>query len=260
MSNCPFRFIHASDFHLERPLMGVAEVPDHLRELFLEAPYTAARQVFEAALAEDAKFVVLSGGIVLPADSGPRGPLFLVEQFARLAERGIGVYWAGAAIDPPEAWPAAVKLPRNVHFFPLRPGRESARPGRGGAAGAAGGHELRSAAALAARPISRPMPPACSPSPSPTARPTRLPCSRGASTTGPSAAGTTGARRWAARRWSTTAAARKAAGRRRAASTAARWSKSTPQKGTVPICRNGPKGAAHKWGLSPFSAIRPAPA
>ncbi len=25
-------------------------------------------------------------------------------------------------------------------------------------------------------------------------------------------------------------------------------------KGTVPICRNGPKGASHKWGLSPFSA------
>ena len=27
-----------------------------------------------------------------------------------------------------------------------------------------------------------------------------------------------------------------------------------PKKGTVPICRNGPKGASHKWGLSPFSA------
>jgi hypothetical protein len=25
------------------------------------------------------------------------------------------------------------------------------------------------------------------------------------------------------------------------------------EKGTVPICRNGPEGAAHKWGLSPFS-------
>ena len=25
-----------------------------------------------------------------------------------------------------------------------------------------------------------------------------------------------------------------------------------PGKGTVPICRNGPEGAAHKWGLSPF--------
>ena len=28
------------------------------------------------------------------------------------------------------------------------------------------------------------------------------------------------------------------------------------KKGTVPICRNGPQGASHKWGLSPFS--RPA--
>jgi len=26
------------------------------------------------------------------------------------------------------------------------------------------------------------------------------------------------------------------------------------KKGTVPICRNGPQGASHKWGLSPFPA------
>ena len=67
MSNRPFRFIHASDFHLERPLMGVADMPDHLRELFLESPYTAARRVFEAALVEDVRFVVLPGGIVTPS-------------------------------------------------------------------------------------------------------------------------------------------------------------------------------------------------
>jgi DNA repair protein SbcD/Mre11 len=117
MSSRPFRFIHASDFHLEQPLMGVAEVPDHLRELFLEAPYTAARRVFEAALVEDVKFVVLSGGIVAAAVTGPCGPLFLAEQFTRLAERRIGVYWAGATTDPPEVWPAAVRLPQNVHVF-----------------------------------------------------------------------------------------------------------------------------------------------
>ena len=28
------------------------------------------------------------------------------------------------------------------------------------------------------------------------------------------------------------------------------------EKGTVPICRNGPKGAWHKWGLSPFRTAR----
>ena len=143
MSTWPFRFIHASDFHLERPLMGVADVPDHLRDLFLESPYTAARQVFEAAMVEDVKFVVLSGGIVVPSSSGPRGPLFLAEQFTRLAERGIAVYWAGSAIDPPEVWPAAVRLPQNVHFFPARPGRGIAGAIRRRAAGAGGGRQLR---------------------------------------------------------------------------------------------------------------------
>jgi DNA repair exonuclease SbcCD nuclease subunit len=118
MSTRPFRFVHASDFHLEQPLMGVAEVPDHLRDLFLDAPYLAARSVFDTVLAEDADFLVLPGDILHADDTGPRGPLFLVEQFLRLAERGIGVYWAGGAVDLPDAWPAALALPPNVHVFP----------------------------------------------------------------------------------------------------------------------------------------------
>ena len=118
MPTTPFRFIHSGDFHLEQPLMGVADVPNHLRDLFLDAPYDAARRVFEAAIAEDATFVVLSGDVVHPAKTGPRGPLFLVEQFARLAARNIGVYWAGGPADPPEAWPIVIRLPENVHLFP----------------------------------------------------------------------------------------------------------------------------------------------
>ena len=43
MSHRPFRFVHASDFHLEMPLQGMAEVPDHLREPLLEAAYTRRR-------------------------------------------------------------------------------------------------------------------------------------------------------------------------------------------------------------------------
>ena len=39
------------------------------------------------------------------------------EQFQRLAEAGIGVYWAGGETDPPEAWPAAFPLPDNVRVF-----------------------------------------------------------------------------------------------------------------------------------------------
>ncbi|HEY4760790.1 MAG TPA: hypothetical protein VIH42_09445 [Thermoguttaceae bacterium] len=118
MSQRPFRFIHAGDFHLEQTLAGVSEVPEHLRELFLEARQMAAKGVFEAALFEEAAFVLLTGDILHPFRTGPRGLIFLREQFARLAEREIAVFWAGGAIDPPAAWPTSLQLPGNVHVFP----------------------------------------------------------------------------------------------------------------------------------------------
>ncbi|HUT13501.1 MAG TPA: DNA repair exonuclease [Thermoguttaceae bacterium] len=118
MSQRPFCFVHASDFHLELPPMGLAEVPDHLRELFIESAYWAAERVFETVLSEEAEFLVLAGDLLHPNHTGPRGPLFLVEQFHRLAERKIPVYWAGGTVDPPDAWPSAVSLPENVHIFP----------------------------------------------------------------------------------------------------------------------------------------------
>ena len=120
MSNWPFRFVHAADFHLESPPQGMAEVPDHLRELFIESAYWAAERVFETVLAEEAELLILSGDVLHPQQAGPRGPLFLAEQFARLAERDVSVYWAGGQVDPPEAWPAAFTLPENVHQFPQR--------------------------------------------------------------------------------------------------------------------------------------------
>ena len=118
MPGRPLRFVHASDFHLERPLGGVAEVPDQLRDVFIDAAYMAARRVFDTVLAEEADFLVLSGGILTAKQSGPRGPLFLGEQFARLAARGMLVYWAGSEIDPPEAWPGGFPSPGNVRLFP----------------------------------------------------------------------------------------------------------------------------------------------
>ncbi len=76
----------------------------------VDAPYRAAERVFDAALHEKVDFVVLSGDLVDPAMAGPRGLVFLGEQFQRLAERGVGVYWALGRSDQlgpwSEAWPA----------------------------------------------------------------------------------------------------------------------------------------------------------
>ena len=119
MSQPPLRFVHTSDLHLERPLGGVAEVPTHLRELFLDAPFEAAAQVFETALSERADALLLAGDVVDFDLVGPRAVVFLLEQFQRLEERGMPVYWACGHVDPAESWPASVPLPGNVHIFPV---------------------------------------------------------------------------------------------------------------------------------------------
>jgi hypothetical protein len=118
MPNWPFRFVHAADFHLEMPPFGVTEVPEHLRDLFLESAYLAAERVFETAIGEEADFLVLSGDILRCGHTGPRGPLFLVEQFERLASCGIDVYWASGRVDSHDSWPPSIRLPDNVHRFP----------------------------------------------------------------------------------------------------------------------------------------------
>lgn len=115
----PIRLVHASDFHLEQPLHGLAEIPDHLHETLVEAPYHAAEQVFETALAEDADAVLLAGDVLHVDRAGPPAIVLLLDQFARLGERGIPIYWAGGEVDGPDTWPRSVSLPENVHVFPV---------------------------------------------------------------------------------------------------------------------------------------------
>jgi len=119
MSQPPLRFVHASDLHLEQPLSGVAEVPAHLHDVFLEAPQEAASKVFDTALTEAADGLLLAGDVVNFDLAGPRAIVFLREQFQRLADRGIPVFWACGTSDPVDSWPASVALPENVHIFPV---------------------------------------------------------------------------------------------------------------------------------------------
>lgn len=113
------RLLHAADLHLERPIYGLTEVPDALREILIDAPYHAAELVFETALAEDVDAVLLAGDVLDVDRAGPPAIMLLLEQFARLGDRGIGIYWAGGVVDHPDRWPRSVMLPNNVHLFPV---------------------------------------------------------------------------------------------------------------------------------------------
>ena len=115
-----FRFLHASDLHLERPPRGLSEIPDHLRGVLADAAYRAAERVFDAAVKHPVDFVVLSGDVVDPLLAGPRALVFLNEQFTRLGDHQIKVYWAAGPCDQFERFVDAWPLPENVHRFPLR--------------------------------------------------------------------------------------------------------------------------------------------
>lgn len=115
----PLRFVHSSDWRLERPLFGLAEIPEHLRELLRDAPYLAAEQVVETALTENADALLLAGDILDVEQAGPRAVVFLLEQFKRLEARGIRVFWAGGLSDRPDTWPPSTPLPENVTVFPV---------------------------------------------------------------------------------------------------------------------------------------------
>jgi DNA repair protein SbcD/Mre11 len=117
MSRRRLRFIHSSDWHLDRPIGGLTEVPERLRIVLADAPYLAAEKVVNTALAEQADFVVLAGDVVDIELAGPRGAAFLKRQFERLAQRNVPVYWAAGRVDRPERWPAALRLPDNVYPF-----------------------------------------------------------------------------------------------------------------------------------------------
>lgn len=118
MAGESFRFIHASDFHLEKPLGDMDVLPTHLRDALATAPFKAAAAVFEAAMVENIDFLVLSGDLLNPVAAGPRGMSLLLNYFQQLHHKNTPVFWAASIADDPARWPEAVPLPPNVTLFP----------------------------------------------------------------------------------------------------------------------------------------------
>jgi DNA repair exonuclease SbcCD nuclease subunit len=112
-----FKFLHASDLHLDRPITGLSEIPGHLKATLANAPYEAAQKFFDAAIAENVDFVLLAGDVTCMDRGGPRTAAFLLNQFERLADKDIFVYWCAGEIDHPDRWPASIELPDNVVTF-----------------------------------------------------------------------------------------------------------------------------------------------
>ncbi len=111
------KFIHASDLHLDQPFEGISSIPAHIKTTLANAPYEAAEKLFETAIVENVDFVLLAGDVACLERGGPRVAAFLLNQFERLADKGITVYWCSGSVDQPDRWPTSIELPDNVVTF-----------------------------------------------------------------------------------------------------------------------------------------------
>ena len=113
-----FRFIHASDFHLERPLSDLDSLPTHLADAMADAPWATAKTALQSALVDNIDFVVLSGDLLSPQAAGPFGMSMLIDHLEKLHAKKTPVFWAAGSADDPAKWPDDVPLPPSVTMFP----------------------------------------------------------------------------------------------------------------------------------------------
>jgi DNA repair exonuclease SbcCD nuclease subunit len=117
MSGQHFRFLHAGGFLLDQPLRGLVEIPEPLADLLIDAPFSGAQRVFDAAVEERVDFVILNGDLIDLARPTARSIAFLADQFERLDQHNIAVYWACGKLDQSQDWPVAATLPARVRQF-----------------------------------------------------------------------------------------------------------------------------------------------
>lgn len=118
MTSRPIRFLHAADLQLDRPCDGLAEIPEHMLGLLIDAPYRAAERVLEVAISERVSFVLLGGDLFGQKAPTARAYSFMQDQFRQYHEHGIEVCWANDQRGAEVPWPDTVPLPPNVHLFP----------------------------------------------------------------------------------------------------------------------------------------------
>jgi DNA repair exonuclease SbcCD nuclease subunit len=102
-----YRFVHASDLHLDAPVRGIPAPSVQLRDALRDAAACAWQSLVELALARDAAFVILAGGLFGEAIPGLRSCVALRDGLERLGSRAIEVFVALNCDDAA----AAARLP-----------------------------------------------------------------------------------------------------------------------------------------------------
>jgi len=115
-----YRFLHASDIHLDSPLRGLSRYEGVPAEEVRIATRTALDNLINAAIEEEVAFVVIAGDLY-DGDWPHFGTgLFFCAAMGRLEKAGIAVYLLFGNHDAESVLTKKLPLPPNVHAFGAR--------------------------------------------------------------------------------------------------------------------------------------------
>jgi len=117
MSPTAFRFVHASDLHLDVPFQGLCRASPAVTQVLSEAPLAAWDALVQLAIDHQAAFLLLAGDICDGAERAVRAQLRFLGGLQRLSEHGIRTFIVRGDDDPAERWTGIHQWPDGVECF-----------------------------------------------------------------------------------------------------------------------------------------------
>lgn len=111
-------FIHASDLHLDSPLLNLEQYEGAPKDAIRGATRRALSNLVELAVSYAVDFVLIAGDLYDGDWKDYNTGLYFVSRMNRLREAGIPVFLIAGNHDAASQMTRTLRLPENVHIFP----------------------------------------------------------------------------------------------------------------------------------------------
>lgn len=122
-----FKFIHASDLHLDSQFKGrFSEVSDSIRQQLIDSTFEAYEKIVDLCIEKNVDALLIAGDVYDGADRSLRAQSRFISGLNRLNSKSINVFICHGNHDPLDGWQSSLDFPGNcfryrdtVETFPL---------------------------------------------------------------------------------------------------------------------------------------------
>ncbi len=112
-----FRFVHASDLHLDSPFTSLTELDQAIAGKLRNATITAFDRIIDLCIEREVDFLLVGGDIYDGAYRSLKAQLRFRKGLQRLSDAGISSFVVHGNHDPLDGWIANLEWPEKTHIF-----------------------------------------------------------------------------------------------------------------------------------------------